>query len=60
MSIAAAVSGCTGTRVCDAQSGNTVHVDVAIHVMFGLVLGFRLNAGSVGGSGWGGGVTPVF
>ena len=60
MSIATAGNGCTGATVCNAQSGNGAHVDVAIRVVFWLVLSFSLSAGSVGGRGRGGGVTPVF
>jgi len=60
MSIAAAGSGGTGATVCNARSGDAIHVDVAICVVFGLVLGFCLSTGSVSGSGRGGGVTSVF
>ncbi len=43
-------SGGTGATVCDARSRDVIHADVAIRfrIAFGFILGFRLNAGSVG------------
>ena len=52
MSITTAGGGCIGATVCDARSGNVVHVDVAICVVFWLVLGFHLSAGSIWGVAW--------